>query len=181
MNFDFVSDFFTRLADLAASVDTWQQYGILFLAGAIPFIESYLGSFLGVAVGIEPSFLVVATAVAGNLLATFLLIGIAGRARTAVTAGRGGGGAAGTAGTAGGAGDQPVSGRRRKIGRYLEHLGVPGVSLLGPIILASQITGPTLVALGANQRSVFIWQGISIIAWGVLFGFFGDLVISWYM
>ena len=55
------------------------------------------------------------------------------------------------------------------------------VSLLGPIILASQITGPTLVALGAERRSVFIWQGIAIIAWGVLFGFFGDLVISWYM
>lgn len=74
-----------------------------------------------------------------------------------------------------------MSGRRQKIGRYLETLGVPGVSLLGPVILASQITGPTLIALGARPRSVYLFQGIAIIAWGILFGFFGDLVISWYL
>ncbi|MGO1948705.1 MAG: hypothetical protein ACTH1D_03675 [Mycobacteriaceae bacterium] len=170
MNFDFVSDFFTRLSELAADVDTWQQFVILFVAGAVPFVESYLGSFLGVALGIEPTVLVVATAIAGNLLCTFLLIAATSRARSAVTNGRGADG-----------GVQQVSTRRQKIGTYFERLGVPGVSLLGPIILASQITGPTLVALGAGKRSVYIWQGIAIVAWGILFGFFGDLVISWYM
>lgn len=168
MNFDVIADLFQRFAEFAASVEPWQQFLVILLAGAVPFIESYLGSFLGVALGIEPAAAVVATAVVGNMISTFLLIALATRARTAATRGRR-------------STKQPVSARRQKVGRYVERLGVPGVSLLGPIILASQITGPTLVALGADKRSVYLFQGIAIIVWGVVFGFFGDLVISWYL
>lgn len=178
MNFDVIADFFQRLAELAATAEPWQQFLIILVAGAVPFIESYLGSFLGVAVGVEPAAAVVAVAVLGNIISTFLLIAATGRVRAA--AGRGNGNDSGT-GSGTGTGSQPVSARRQKVGKYLEKLGVPGVSLLGPIILASQITGPTLVALGASKRSVYLFQGIAIIAWGVLFGFFGDLVISWYL
>lgn len=172
---DTIADLFQRLAEYAASVEPWQQFLVILLAGAVPFIESYLGSFLGVALGIEPSAAVVATAVLGNVISTFALIALAARARSAATSRRGdsGGDKAGDS--------KPPSNRQRKIARYVEKLGVPGVSLLGPIILASQITGPTLVALGADKRAVYLFQGISIIAWGVLFGFFGDLVISWYL
>ncbi|MFV0285465.1 MAG: hypothetical protein ACK5IM_03625, partial [Demequina sp.] len=63
---------------------------------------------------------------------------------------------------------------RQKIAGYLERFGVPGVSLLGPLALPSQFTAPTMVALGASARSVYFWMGISIVAWGVLFGFFGN-------
>lgn len=167
MSFDTITDLFQRLAEYAASVEPWQQFLVILLAGAVPFIESYLGSFLGVALGIEPSAAVVATAVLGNVLSTFALIALTARARSAATSRRGD--------------KKPTSNRQQKVARYVEKLGVPGVSLLGPIILASQITGPTLVALGANKRTVYLFQGISIIAWGVLFGFFGDLVISWYL
>lgn len=164
---DTIADLFQRFAEYAASVEPWQQFLVILLAGAVPFIESYLGSFLGVALGIEPSAAVVATAVLGNVLSTFALIALAARARRAATSRRGG--------------EKTTSNRQRKIARYVEKLGVPGVSLLGPIILASQITGPTLVALGADKRAVYLFQGVAIIAWGVLFGFFGDLVISWYL
>jgi hypothetical protein len=47
--------------------------------------------------------------------------------------------------------------------------------------VASQITAPALVALGAKRSSVYLFQTISIIAWGVLFGFFGDVVVNWFM
>ncbi|MGP9724299.1 hypothetical protein ACT3SZ_09830 [Corynebacterium sp. AOP40-9SA-29] len=174
MSFDAIADLFQRLAEYAASVEPWQQFLVILLAGAVPFIESYLGSFLGVALGIEPSAAVVATAVLGNVLSTFALIALAARARRAATSRRGGRGD-------GGGDNKPPSNRQQKIARYVEKIGVPGVSLLGPIILASQITGPTLVALGANKRAVYLFQGVAIIAWGVLFGFFGDLVISWYL
>jgi len=52
------------------------------------------------------------------------------------------------------------------------------VCLLGPLVVASQLSGPALVALGAARRTVYLWMGISIIAWGVLFGAFGSLFLS---
>jgi len=45
-------------------------------------------------------------------------------------------------------------------------------------VVASQITAPTLVALGAARRTVYLWMGISIIAWGVVFGVFGSLFLA---
>ena len=167
MLFDGIGDFFIQLAEFVGDLDSWQQIGALVLVSAIPFIESYLGSFLGVILGLPP-LLAVTAAVIGNAIATFLLIAGADRTRKAVKNGRA-------------SGDVPVpSKRRQKIAKYMERFGVPGVSLLGPLALPSQFTAPTLVALGASARSVYIWMGISIIAWGVLFGFFSNLVVGWY-
>ncbi|SJM58065.1 hypothetical protein [Gulosibacter sp. 10] len=166
MNFDFVTDIFAWLAQLAVAAEPWQQGGVLLLAGAIPFIESYLGSFLGVLLGVPP-VLAVAAAVLGNLASTFLVTAIAGGARGAVMRNR--------------SEQQEPSPRRRKVAKYLDRLGVPGVCLLGPLVLASQITAPALVALGAKKRSVFLFQGLSIVVWGILFGFFGNAVIAWFL
>ena len=94
-------------------------------------------------------------AVAGNLACTFMLIALASRGRSAVAAKR----------------EEPV--RPGKVARYVNRFGVPGVTLLGPMVLASQLTAPTLVALGADRRAVYLWAGVSIVVWGVVFGFFG--------
>jgi hypothetical protein len=150
--------FFVSVVEWVAGLEPWQQVGALLLVGAIPFIESYWGSLVGVVLGINP-FLAVPAVIIGNILCTFLLIAIAGRVRTAATRNRQGESA-----------EQP-SKRRQKVARYLQRFGVPGVCLLGPIVLASQILGPALVGLGANRRSVYIWTGISITVWGVLTGF----------
>ena len=55
---------------------------------------------------------------------------------------------------------------------------MPGVCLLGPFVVASQLTGPALVALGAARGKVYLWMGISIIVWGVVFGIFGSLFLA---
>ena len=168
MLFDGIGDFFVQIAQFVGDLDSWQQIGALMLVSAIPFIESYSGSFLGVIVGIDP-FVAVAVASVGNAICTFLLIAAAARAREAFKNGRSATGPA------------VPSKRRQKIARYMERFGVPGVSLLGPLALPSQFTAPTMVALGASARSVYIWMGISIVAWGVLFGFFSNLVVGWYV
>ncbi len=166
MNLDFVANIFTWLAQTAANADPWQQGGTLLLAGAIPFIESYLGSFLGVIIGVPPILAVVA-AVAGNIISTFLVIATAGSIRDAATRKH--------------TGNKELNPRQQKVGKYLNRFGVPGVCLLGPLVVASQITAPALVALGAKKSSVYLFQAISIVVWGVLFGFFGDVVVNWFM
>ncbi|KGM13122.1 hypothetical protein [Cellulomonas bogoriensis] len=167
MLFDGIGDFFIRLLAFVGDLESWQQIGALLLVSAIPFIESYLGSFMGILVGIEP-LVAVAVASVGNAVSTFLLIAGAARARAAVRNGRVDAGA------------PAPSKRRQKVARYMERFGVPGVSLLGPLALPSQFTGPTMVAIGASARSVYVWMGVSIIAWGVLFGFFSHLAVRWF-
>lgn len=130
----------------------------------IPFVESYLGSFIGTVVGVDP-LLAVAAAVVGNILATFLMIALAGGVRGAATRKK----------------KQTATSRgRRKVARWFDRLGVPGVSLLGAVLLPTQITAPTLVALGARKGAVYVWMAIAITAWGIAFGFFGERVVAWY-
>lgn len=160
-------DLLVQLHDLVSGLAPWQQVLALVPAGAIPFIESYFGSFLGTALGIHPA-LAVPAAVLGNLVATFLVVALAGRTRDAVTRGRGERTEP----------EQKPSRFRAKVATALDKYGVPGVCLLGPLLVASQITGPTLVALGATKGRVYLWMSISIIAWGLAFGVFGSLFLT---
>ena len=162
-------DLFTQLTTFVSGLEPWQQVLALIPAGAIPFIESYLGSFLGSVVGVHPA-LAIPAAVLGNLLATLGLTALAVRARRAVTARVGGGTQPSTA---------PKESRfRQKVAAALDRYGVPGVCLLGPIIVASQITAPTLIALGASTGRVYLWMTVSIILWGLVFGLFGGAVAT---
>lgn len=177
-------DLLSQLHTLVSGLEPWQQVLALVPAGAIPFIESYFGSFLGAALGIPPAIAIPA-AVAGNLISTFAVIALSGRARDAVTDGRSRrrGGIEAGPGVEVGPGIEAERGVkpsrfRAKIAAALDKYGVPGVSLLGPLLVASQITGPTLVALGATRGKVYLWMGISIIAWGIAFGLFGSLFLA---
>ena len=163
MTFDFVQDLFVRLTQFAAGLERWEQVAVLFLFGAIPFIESYFGSFIGTIVGIDP-LVAVPAAVVGNIACTFVLIALMGRARSVASRGREG---------------RPLSKRKQRVARYLQRFGVPGTIILAAPFLPSQVTSPTLTALGARKSAVYLWTGVAITLWGVLFGFFGVQIVEW--
>lgn len=167
-----IQDLFAHLTSLVEGLAAWQQVLALVPIGAIPFIESYLGSFLGTVVGVHPAVAIPA-AVIGNLLATLGATALAGRTRDAVTsrAGRRTEGGTTSPGAA-------PTGFRAKVARALDRFGVPGVCLLGPLVVPSQFTGPALVGLGATRTRVYLWMGLSITLWGVLFGVFGGVVAT---
>lgn len=170
---DFVVDTLTWLTEMANDAEGWQQFLVIMLAGAIPFIESYVAGFLGVLVGV-PAPLAVTAAVAGNLVCMLVLTALTSGARTAVIRGRR------SADDGGVAVVEKPSKSQRRVGRYVERLGVPGVCLLTPLVLPTMITAPILVGFGAKPRFVYFWMTVSIIAWGVLFGFFGEWVAGWF-
>lgn len=129
-----------------------QWLGVMAVS-AIPFVESYLGSVIGVVAGLNPVVAVVA-AVVGNVISMAVVVLSADRLRQR-------------------RGVQPteeMTPRKQRLRRMMDRFGVPGVSLLGQTVLPSQITSGALVAFGANTRGVIIWQVISIILWGILFG-----------
>ena len=132
--------------DGAPSVLQWLAIAA---ASAIPFVESYFGSVIGVLAGVPPVVAILA-AIVGNVgsMIVFVAVAASARAKTGVDA-------------------KPLSPRRERLKRSFDRWGV---SLLGQTVLPSQITSAAMVGFGASQRQVIVWQIVSIVMWGVVFG-----------
>lgn len=148
------------LQDFIGSLPTWLQWAGVMAAGAVPFIESYFGSVIGIISGI-PAPLAIMAAVVGNITTMVLFVVSAHtlRARTARP-------------------DRERSPRRQRLRKAFDKYGVAGVSLLGQTLLPSQITSAALVSFGAPKNTVIIWQVISIILWGTAFGVLASLGVN---
>lgn len=149
------------LREFIASLPPLLQWLGVMLAGAIPFVESYLGSMLGVFVGV-PTTIAIIAAIVGNVVSMTAFVLFASAVRSRVTQGEA----------------KPVSPRRARLRRAFDKYGVVGVSLLGQFILASQITSVALVSFGAPRQRVIVWQVVGISLWGVAFGVLAHLGID---
>ncbi|MGK4066741.1 hypothetical protein AB0Y14_11875 [Rothia sp. HC945] len=139
----------TLLAETSLSL----RVVIIFAISAIPFVESYFGSALGVLGGLHPA-VAVAVASLGNFVSMVLLVYGGQQFHLWRTKGR-----------------NPED-RSRSVARFyrlFDKYGVPGVSLLGQTVLPSQITSGLMATLGADKNKIIAWQGLSIILWGALF------------
>ncbi|KQZ23184.1 hypothetical protein [Microbacterium sp. Root553] len=147
---------------------------IIALAGAIPFIEGEGAVSIGIIGGIHPVIAAIA-AIVGNFLCVAILV-IAGsgarsaivkrtRSREAVAAGGAGSAGGGVSETVDAGGSDRGSARREKFQRAFERYGVPGVSLLGPLLLPTHFTATMLAASGIGKARILIWQAVAIIGW----------------
>ncbi|MFF0991580.1 hypothetical protein [Kocuria nitroreducens] len=148
------------LQDFTTSLPPLLQWLGVMVAGAIPFVESYGGSVIGVIAGITPPVAILA-AILGNIASMLALVLSADAIRNKVARPK-----------------KEPSPRRQKLRRAFDKYGVAGVSLLGQTILPSQITSMALVSFGAPKNAVILWQTISIIIWGTAFGVLATLGIN---
>lgn len=159
--------------DLVAQVPELIQPLIVALAGAVPFIEGEGAAGIGIIGGIHPVVAVIA-AIVGNFLCVAILVFISAGARDAVVSRHrkriAHANAAGD--TAEVAVAEPIEDtesrgavRRAKFQRSFERYGVPGVSLLGPLLLPTHFTATMLAASGIGRARILIWQGLAIIGW----------------
>lgn len=153
---------FEALQQFTEGLPTLVQWLGVLLISAIPFVESYFGSVIGVAAGLNP-FVAIPAAIVGNVLSMTILVLGAAKARAAVTQNR--------------AAEEPAP-RRAKVKRMFDRFGVPGVSLLGQTVLPSQITSMAMVSFGASKNAVIGWQIVSIILWGAVFGTLASLGVN---
>lgn len=151
-----------NLQDFTTSLPEFLQWLGVMLIAAIPFVESYFGSAVGVIVGINP-VVAVGAAVVGNVISMLIFVLSAHGIRSKATRGKA---------------PKELSPSRAKLKERFDRYGVPGVSLLGQIFLPSQITSAAMVSFGAPKNQVILWQVISIIIWGVIFGVLASLGIS---
>lgn len=156
--------------DLVARVPELVQPLIVALAGAVPFIEGEGAATIGIIGGINPVVAVI-SAIIGNFLCVAVLVLASSGARRAIvrrTRSRQAvltGGPAASESEGALADDARPSSRKEKFQRALERYGVPGVSLLGPLLLPTQFTATMLAATGIGKARILIWQAIAIIGW----------------
>lgn len=171
---------FDSFQSLVAQVPDLVQPLVVALAGAVPFIEGEGGATIGIIGGINPVVAGIAAAV-GNFLAVAVVVLLTSGARQAVVT-RTRARAAATVGGGGSVSDERMaeleadmatsagsSKRRQKFQRAFERYGVPGVSLLGPLLLPTHFTASMLTASGVRKSLVLVWQTVAIILWTTLF------------
>jgi hypothetical protein len=165
--------------DLVAQVPEFLQPLVVALAGAVPFIEGEGAASIGIIGGINPVIAAIA-GIVGNFVCVALLVLLGSGARDAVVSRRRarlraretvvvGGGAEGAVDPL----DAPVPAeeitpRKAKFQRAFERYGVPGVSLLGPLLLPTHFTATMLAAAGVAKARILLWQGVAIVAWTTL-------------
>lgn len=158
------------------------------LAGAIPFVEGEGAATIAVLAGVNPVVAGVFAAL-GNFLCVLGVVFASSGARKAVVAGLsrkkarevqnvhahvlvGANGLTehNEAMEISAQNESPrAAARRQKFTVALEKYGVPGVSLLGPLLLPTAFTASMLVAVGVKARRVMFWQTIAIVGWTALF------------
>lgn len=164
--------------DLVAQVPDLVQPFILAGAAAIPFIEGEGAASIGILGGIHPVVAAIA-GIIGNFACVAVLVLISSGARQAVVTRHHARKQARAAEFGGGAGADrgdgvavamaedniPESPRKQKFQRALVKYGVPGVSLLGPLLLPTQFTATMLAAAGVGKVRILVWQAIAIVLW----------------
>lgn len=149
------------LQDFAAGFPEAAQWLGVALVSAIPFVESYFGSIIGVLLGLHPA-IAITVAVLGNIVSMAIVVIAAGAVRQRATRDS----------------TKELSPRRAKLKQRFDRFGVAGVSLLGQTLLPSQITSAAMVSFGASRNAVLFWQTISIILWGTAFGVLAALGVN---
>ncbi|KJQ53824.1 hypothetical protein [Microbacterium sp. SA39] len=157
-----------------AQVPDLVQPLIVALAGAIPFIEGEGAASIGIIGGIHPVVAAI-SAMVGNFLCVAVLVlassgarsAIKNRSRVTEPALVNGGSGTDAPAVTDGAAPEPdrKAARREKFQRAFERYGVPGVSLLGPLLLPTQFTATMLAAAGVGKARVLFWQALAIIGW----------------
>ncbi|WP_291040082.1 small multidrug efflux protein [Herbiconiux sp.] len=185
-------DLIARFQELVGQVPELLQPLIVALAGAVPFIEGEGAATIGILGGLHPVVAVIAGAAGNFLCVTVLVLASSGarsaivnrrrvrlaareEARESVVAGAPAGPLDAADHVSAGSGTGPElkpepesarkAARRAKFQRALDRYGVPGVSLLGPLLLPTQFTATMLAAGGVSKARVLLWQAIAIAGW----------------
>lgn len=132
------------------------EYALVFLGAAIPWFEIALVIPLGIVWGLSPA-LVMLVAFIGNLLTVLLLIIGFDRFRVWYERRQEAKG-------------KPPSKKNERAVRIWNKYGLPGLSLLGPILIGTHIAAFIGMTLGATKRNTTVWMIISIGVWTLAFG-----------
>lgn len=133
-----------------------------FVGGAIPWLEAIIVIPAGILAG-GPPVAVVALAVIGNLLTVWLTAVFGERLRARWARRR-----AARRSRADAADGERSRRRAGRIKSVMTRWGMPGLAVLGPLGLGTQLSALAAVAAGVSARVAFAWVGAGTVAWSVV-------------
>lgn len=132
------------------------EYFLVFLGAAIPWLEIALVIPLGIVAGLSP-FWVMVMAFVGNMLTVLALIIGFDKFKDWYTKRQEAKG-------------KTVNKKSERAKRIWNKWGLPGLALLGPILIGTHIAAFIGMTLGATKKNTTIWLTISIGLWTLFFG-----------
>lgn len=156
-----MTDIVSWLQELTQALPPFLRWVGVLVAGAVPYVEAEGGAALGVVAGLDVR-ISIPVAIVGNALALAAVVWLAGAARAGVTRGR----------------TKSATPKMQRVRRVFDRYGVPGASLLGPLLLPSHVTAAAMVGFGAPRTRVFVWGVAAVAAWAVVFGVLVHLGVS---
>lgn len=132
------------------------EYLMVFIGAAVPWFEIALVIPLGIVWGLSP-FWVMVTAFVGNMVTVLALI--IGFEKFKVWYAK--------RQEAKGKAPSKKSERAKNI---MNKYGLPGLALLGPILIGTHIAAFIGMSLGATKRNTTVWLTASIALWSLVFG-----------
>ncbi|WP_233866180.1 small multi-drug export protein [Streptomyces sp. ST2-7A] len=142
----------------------------VFLGGALPWLEAIIVIPAGIVAGLNPVAVTVA-GLTGNLLTVALTAWYGERLRRWWLERR-----ARKVSSAPAAEGEPApaptsdraAARRERIRRILNRWGMPGLAVLGPLGIGTQLSAAVAVSMGVTARRATVWVGTATLVWGIL-------------
>lgn len=144
------------MLEWAQNADVFGQYIVIFLLAIAPWMDVSIVVPLGVVWGLPP-FLVGITAFIGNLILILLLSFFfkqyakwrtARRLKKGITT---------------------PSKKETRSRRLWERYGIPGLALLAPILVGTDIAAVLALTFGSSRTHVVSWMTVSLAVWTVIF------------
>lgn len=131
------------------------EYFLVFLGAAIPWLEMALVIPLGIIGGLHP-ITVSIVAIVGNLLTVLLLIIGFEKFQQWLAKRREGK-------------EQTASKRSLRAKELWRKYGLPGMLMLGPILIGTHVAAFIALVLGGSKQQTTLWSAISIVVWAIAF------------
>ncbi|QGH33782.1 DNA-binding protein [Gracilibacillus salitolerans] len=128
------------------------EYVLIFLGAALPWFEIALVIPLGIVTGLNP-LLVILVAFIGNMATILALIFGYDKFKLWLAKRQ-----------------EKQNKREDRARNLLNKYGLPGMVLLGPILIGSHIAAFIGMTLGATKQATLVWSTFSIGAWSLAFG-----------
>lgn len=132
------------------------EYFLVFLGAAIPWLEIALVIPLGIVAGLSPLWVMV-MAFVGNMATVLALIIGFDKFKIWYTKRQEAKG-------------KPVNKKSERAKKIWNKYGLPGLALLGPILIGTHIAAFIGMTLGATKKNTTLWLTISIGLWTLFFG-----------
>ncbi|MFD1030432.1 small multi-drug export protein [Metaplanococcus flavidus] len=132
------------------------EYILVFLGAAIPWFEIALVIPLGIVWGLSP-FWVMLVAFVGNMVTVLALIIGFDRFKIWYNKRQEAKG-------------KPENKKSERAKRIWNKYGLPGLAMLGPILIGTHIAAFIGMTLGATKKTTTVWLTISIAVWTLAFG-----------